>query len=120
VTAARQSYLIAAVEQDGVWIARATREDTGGRFGIESRGRTEQEATDRLTRWLEWQHEHEAALEALQEAERAYHRAVSGRAFTHPAQDADSVVERHKNLEALEAARLSLDAIRSRRPETQA
>ena len=42
---------------------------------------TEAEAIARLTRWLEWQHEHATALAALQQAERDYHRTIAGSAF---------------------------------------
>src|SRR6516162_3527704 len=63
-----------ATERDGQWVSRAVRDDNGDPFGIECAGATEAEAIARLTRWLEWQREHTDALEALQQAERAYHR----------------------------------------------
>ena len=58
-----------------------TRVDNGDPFGIECAGATEADAIARLTGWLEWQHEHTAALEALQQAEHAYHRTIAGSAF---------------------------------------
>src|SRR5439155_250279 len=57
----------------GQSVAHAERADTGDRFGIEYNGATERDALERLTRWLEWQSEHMAALEALQRAEQADH-----------------------------------------------
>ena len=63
-------YRLSAVERDGRWIARASREDTGDPCGVECDGATEGEATAHLTRWLEWQAEHAAALADLQQAER--------------------------------------------------
>src|SRR5205814_2964497 len=77
-------YRLSAVERDGQWIARAERVDTGDPFGIECAGASEHDARQRLTRWLEWQAEHTAALEALQQAERAYHRTIAGSAFASP------------------------------------
>ena len=118
--AAGVSYQIAAFEQEGLWIARATRDDTGQRFGIESSGRTEREAVDRLRLWLDWQRDHTAALDALQNAERSYHRLLANRAFTGPSPDAAAAAERQRSLDALEAARVTLDRIRARRPETHA
>ena len=113
---ARVSYHIVAAEQDGQWIARATQRDTGRPFGIECSCATESEATDRLVNWLEWQAEHAAALEALQAAERTYPRTVAERAFSNLAPEL-SPAERSRPLEALEAARIALDRVRSRRPE---
>ncbi len=62
--------------------------------------------------WLAWQREHTAALEALQQAQRTYHRTLADTAFTNPA------AERPEDaLEQLEAARVRLDGVRARRPE---
>ena len=78
------NYRIVTLERDGQWIARAERVDTGDRFGIECAGASEAAAAARLTRWLQWQSEHTAALEELQRAERAYHRTIAGSAFANP------------------------------------
>jgi len=108
---------IVASERDGQWMARAIREDTGDPFGIECVGATEHEAVERLRRWLDWQREHAAALEALQQAERAYHRTIAGSAFANPAEGPSAIELQKESLEAVEAARLRLDDVRSRRPE---
>jgi hypothetical protein len=98
-------------------VAWATRAEDDGRFGIECAGATEAEAVDRLMGWLNWQHDHAAALAELQEAERDYHRTIAGSAFATPA-DAPSPLEMQKEgLNTVEAARLRLDEIRARRPE---
>jgi hypothetical protein len=69
------SYRISATERDGQWIARAHDEETGDPFGVEYSGPSEAAAVERLECWLDWQREHTAALEALQQAERAYQSA---------------------------------------------
>lgn len=111
------SYRIVCVERDGGWVAHAERGETGDQFGIECAGATRQEAIDRLTRWLDWQREHAAALEALRQAERAYHRTIAGSAFANPSEGPDAIELQRESLEAVEAARLRLDEIRARRPE---
>lgn len=108
---------IVCEERDAQWIARAVREDTGDPFGIECAGPTREAATARLTRWLDWQREHAAALEALQQAERAYHRTIAGSAFVSPVEGPSAVELQRESLEAVEAARVRLDEIRTRRPE---
>lgn len=112
-----QLYRVVVVERDGQWIAHAVRQDTGDRFGIECGGATETEALDRLTRWLTWQNEHAAALEALQQAERAYHRTIAGSAFANPCEGPSPIELQKESLEAVEAARLRLDEVRARKPE---
>jgi len=111
-------YRIVAVERGGHWTAHAEREGTGRPFGIECTGATEDEAVDRLRRWLDWQSEHAAALVELQAAERNYHRtvaaAVGGQA------DAPAIAAKAETLRALDAARSNLDHIRSRKPEQSA
>lgn len=104
-------------ERDGRWIARAERVDTGDPFGIECAGETKDAATARLTTWLAWQREHAAALEALQQAERAYHRTIAGSAFVGPTEGPSAIEMQKESLEALEAARVRLDEVRARRPE---
>lgn len=111
------SHRVVCEERDGQWIARAVREDTGDPFGVDYAGATRDEAVARLTRWLDWQREHEAALQALQSAERAYHRTIAGSAFASPVEGPSALELQKESLDALEAARLRLDEIRSRRPE---
>lgn len=106
-------------ERDGRWVAHARREDTDDPFGIECAADTEQEAIERLTRWLDWQKAHTTALGALQQAERAYHRTVSGSAFAHPTEGPTAVEIQRDALLAIEAARIRLDSIRAQRPETE-
>ena len=72
--------------------------------------------------WLEWQRDHAAALAALQEAQRAYHRTVVDRAFAvggpqSAAGSPQSVVDvRQESLREVDAARLRLDEVRARQP----
>jgi len=108
---------ILCAERQGRWMAHAVREDTGDPFGIEWTGATEQEAIERLTHWLDWQRDHAAALDALQQAERAYHRTVSGSAFTSPTEGPTAVEIQQDALAAVETARIQLDNIRARKPE---
>jgi hypothetical protein len=112
-------YRIVATSRDGQFVARAERADTGDRFGIECAGASADEAADRLSRWLEWQHEHAAALEELQRAERDYHRTIAGSAFASPSEGPSAVEMQKESLEAVEAARFRLDEIRARRPDPQ-
>jgi hypothetical protein len=112
-------YRLIATERDGQFVARAERGDTGDRFGIECTGASADEAVDRLARWLEWQHEHAAALEELQRTEHAYHRTIAGSAFASPTEGPSAIEMQKESLEAVEAARLRLDEIRARRPESQ-
>ena len=69
-------------------------------------------------RWLDWQREHAEALAALQEAQRAYHRTMAGRAFATQAANVSPGEIQKEALDALEAARLRLDEVRARRPNT--
>ena len=104
-------------ERDGQWIARAVREDTGDPFGIECAAATKDEAVARLERWLDWQREHAAALEALQQAERAYHRTIAGSAFASASEGPSPLELQKESLDAVEAARLRLDEVRALKPE---
>jgi hypothetical protein len=108
---------ILCAERDGRWVAHAVREETGDPFGIECAAATEREAIEGLTRWLDWQRDHTAALDALQQAERAYHRAVSGSAFTSPTEGPSAVEIQRDALAAVERARIKLDGVRDRKPE---
>ena len=113
-------YRIVATERDGQWVARAERADTGDRFGVECAGASADEASrPPVARWLEWQHEHAAALEDLQRAEHAYHRTIAGSAFASPTEGPSAIELQKESLEAVEAARIRLDEIRARRPESQ-
>jgi len=112
-----RSYSLVAAERDGQFFARAVRDDNGDPFGIECTGATEAAAIERLTQWLEWQHEHTAALEALQQAERAYHRTIAGSAFANPIEGPSALELQKESLDAVEAARVRLDDIRTRKPE---
>jgi hypothetical protein len=109
-------YRIVAADRAGHFTAHAERLDTGDRVGVECNGASEAEALDRMTRWLEWQSEHAAALEALQSAERAYHRTVAGSAFASPIEGPGALELQKESLDAVEAARVRLDEIRARRP----
>jgi hypothetical protein len=106
------SYRIVAEARDGHWVAYAEREDTGAAFGVDCTGATRDHAIERLRRWLEWQGEHAAALAALQVAERIYCRTMAGAFASQPAPAVKQEI-----LEALDAARIRLDSIRSRKPE---
>ena len=109
-------YRLAASEREGQWVAHAFRDDNGDPFGIECAGTTENEALDRLARWLEWQYEHATALEALQRAEHAYHRTIAGSAFASPTEGPTPLELQKESLEAVESARIRLDEVRARRP----
>src|SRR6266850_463753 len=108
---------ILAMERGGQWIARAEDEETGRPFGIECAGATERDAVDRMSRWIEWQREHAEALEALQTAERAYHRTIAGSAFANPTEGPTALELQKESLDAVEAARVRLDEVRARKPE---
>jgi hypothetical protein len=112
-----KSYRLVATERDGQFFAHAVRDDNGDPFGVECAGATEAAALDRLTQWLEWQHEHTAALDALQQAERAYHRTIAGSAFASPTEGPSALELQKESLDAVEAARVRLDDIRTRKPE---
>jgi hypothetical protein len=117
LTIGDRTYRVAATEREGAWAAHAERVDTGARFGIECVGATEADAIDRLARWLEWQHEHVVALDALQQAERAYHRTIAGSAFASAIEGPTAVEIQKESLAAVEAARVRLDEVRARKPE---
>ena len=74
-------------------------------------------------KWLEWQRDHAAALAALQEAQRAYHRVFVERALAsnrQPAVDSQQSavdIPVSESLKAVDAARVRLDEVRARKPE---
>jgi len=111
-----QRFTLTAVERSGQWVARAVRDETSERFGIECAGASELEAIERLDGWLQWQHEHAAALEALQQAEREYHRTIAGSAFASPTEGPSALELQKESLHAVEAARVRLDEVRARQP----
>ena len=111
------AYRLSAKQRDGQWFAHAERADTGNQFGTEHGGASEADAIERLARWLEWQTEHAAALEALQQAEQEYHRTIAGSAFASPTEGPSAVEMQKESLEQVEAARIRLDEIRARKPE---
>lgn len=115
LTLGPHTYTLHTTEQAGTATAHAVRVDTGDRFGIDVSGNSEPEALDKLTRWLEWQYAHTQALEALQQAERAYHRSMADAAFA-IARDSHAVDGSKASLEQVDAARKTLDDVRGRRP----
>jgi hypothetical protein len=117
LTAGGVRYRLIAITREDGFLARAERADTGERFGIECAGASPAECLDRLVRWLAWQHEHAAALAALQGAERAYHRTLAGSAFADPSEGPTAIELQKESLEQVEAARTRLDEVRARRPE---
>jgi hypothetical protein len=117
ITIGDSRYRLVAVERDGQWIAHAVRADTGQRFGIECGGPTGDDAIGRLSAWLTWQSEHVAAIEALQTAERAFHRTVAGSAFANPSEGPTALELQKESLADVEAARVRLDEVRAQKPE---
>ncbi len=115
LTLGPHTYSRRTTEQAGTATAYAVRVDTGDRFGIDVTGNSEPEALDTLTRWLEWQYEHTQALATLQQAERAYHRAMADAAFA-IARDSSAADGSRASLEQVDAARTTLDDVRARRP----
>lgn len=91
----------------------AVHPESGERFGIEVSATSENEARERLGRWLGWQREHSEALAALQQAERAYHRAMTDAAFP---SSTDRAGGPNAELQTVDSARRALDDVRARRP----
>ena len=110
------TYRLTAIEQNGRWIASAVRTDTEERFSVDMAGASESDAIAAMIRWLEWQRDHAAALEALQQAEHAYHRTIAGSAFASLTEGPSALELQKESLERVEAARLRLDDIRARKP----
>jgi hypothetical protein len=117
VTIGDRRYRVTTVARNDAWVALAARADTGDPFGPEFVAATETDAVSALRRWLEWQCDHATALEALQEAERAYHRSVTSGAFARVEDQRASAERRTTALREVEATRLTLDLVRARRPE---
>jgi hypothetical protein len=108
-------YQVAASESHGRWTATVVRLDNGQHAGPDVTGVTEEQAVQRACRWLEWQYEHALALDALQQAERAYHRVVAGNAFA-AGEEGSSAETQRESLDAVDAARRALDEVRAKRP----
>jgi hypothetical protein len=102
--------------RDGVWIAHAEGQ-AGERFGIDCAGPTEEAAKERLMKWLTWQAAHSKALEALQSAQRAYHRLLADDALGSHSEEATASDLRRQSLAEIEAASSYLNEVRARRPE---
>ena len=68
--------------------------------------------------WKAWQREHTAALEVLQQAQRAHHRTIAGSAFASPTEGPSAFEMQRVSLQAVDAARVRLDQIRARQPES--
>jgi hypothetical protein len=117
ITVGGRRLVLRAVERDGRWFAHAKSDETGDAFGLEYAGETEAAALTGLTSWLEWQGEHAAALDALQQAERAYHRTIAGSAFASPTEGPTPTELQQESLNAVEVARVRLDEVRARKPE---
>lgn len=111
-----RAYRIHARQRNDRWTAWAVRLDNGDRFGGDFWGHTEAAATAAVASWLQWQAEHAAALAELQDAERAYHRSIAGHAFASTADEPATLQTRRDKLDAVERARIRLDAIRARQP----
>jgi len=109
-------YRLMTTERNGQWVGRAVRADSGEQFGLEYTAASPEEAVARLTQWLEWQSEHAAALDALQGAERSFHRTIAGSAFADPTEGPTAIELQKESLEAVEAARVRLDEVRARKP----
>jgi hypothetical protein len=117
ITIGERRYRLIALERGEQWIAHAEREDTGELFGIDCGGPTRDAAIGALSAWLAWQSVHAAAIEALQIAERAYHRTVAGSAFANPTEGPTALELQKESLAVVEAARVRLDVVRARKPE---
>jgi hypothetical protein len=117
ITLGQRRYRIIANEHGSDWLAHAERSENADPFGIECVAETESDAIQRVAEWLEWQHEHATALEALGRAERVYHRTIAGSAFGSVTDGSTPFELQKESLEAVEAARVRLDEIRARKPE---
>ena len=70
---------------------------------------------DARAKWVGWQHAHQQALEALQEAEAAYHRLMAEQAFGR-GDDEPARARRIETIARLDDLRVRLDEIREQRP----
>jgi len=106
-------FRVQLTEDEGVWVASATRIDTGDTFGPPVPGDRADEAADLLARWLEWQQAHTTALAALQHAEASYQRLAAG-GFA--AREEEQRLARRAALMHVDDMRRQLDAVREQRP----
>lgn len=116
VSAGGTGFRVEVAAGGGQWVATARRVDTGDRFGPALEGATAEAAIERLRTWLIWQHEHQDALEALQDAERAYQRLVAASLLATGVDGASPVELTPDALSRLEEARRRLDEIRQQKP----
>jgi hypothetical protein len=107
-------YKLHLAEDEGVWVATASRLDTGDAFGPPVPADHADEAADRLAGWLEWQRAHTTALAALQAAETDYHRLAADR-FGNPSEDTLRTATRDA-LARVDDLRRELDVVRGQRP----
>jgi hypothetical protein len=106
-------YRVQLTEDEGIWVATARRLDSGDTFGPPIPADRAEEAADQLARWLQWQHAHAAALQALQSAESTYHRLSADRFAA--ATETDRMALRAA-LAEIDERRRDLDEVRARRP----
>lgn len=110
-----RSFRIRRARRGEGWTAFAARVESGDRYGPNFAAPSEDEAAGAVERWLVWQHEHQTVLEALQAAERAYHRSMAEQAFGSLAGGtADRALR--EALGDVERLRIQLDEVRARRP----
>ncbi len=112
VTVGSRTFVLEVREQGGQWTVEPRHAGSGTPAGPPVVAPTAEDATARAMRWLEWQQEHAGALERLQDAERTYHRLVTGNAFG----SAELSELQRDALQQLEQARQTLDAVRLRQP----
>ena len=109
------TYTLDITERQATWCAEARQAPSGMRIGPTATAATTDEAIARLTRWLEWQRDHQDALNALLAAQQAYHRAIAGSAFSSGLAEATELQQ--EALQRIEDARLRLEEVRQAKPE---
>lgn len=112
-----RAYRIRTSQRAGRWAAHAVLIENGDRYGGNFHAESEAAAVEAVTRWLEWQNEHAAALDTLLDAERAYHRSVTGHLFANAGNEEDARRARRERLEEVERATVRLDEVRARCPD---
>jgi hypothetical protein len=116
VAAGEERFVIRTTRDGDRWTASAERAASRDPFGPPQTAPTEAEAIARMGRWLRWQAAHTEALAELRRAEHAYHRVVTGQAFAGGAGEASAISNPRDLLNAIDAARIRLDAVRGQRP----
>ena len=114
LTIGDRRYVLHVEQRAGGWVAHAQRPQDGARVSADWTGKSKDDVVWRLSRWLTWQVEHEVTLEALQEAERTYHRLIAGAAFS--GVESEGAGLQQEALEAVDAARTRLDEVRASQP----